>query len=385
MAQDQLDNSGSGNFGGDPPGEYPPRSRKRSISWRRIFLPRPDFWVTPLIIDLNVLLFLAMVLTGGNLYAFLLPDDAQLLQWGANIRSETLGAHQYWRLLACAFEHIGLLHLAMNMYAFLYIGRFLEPLVGRVRFTTAYLSCAVFSSLNSLVWHQDSLSAGASGAIFGMFGLFLALLTTSLVPREIRKPLFSSIGLFVLYNLGFGLVPFVDNAGHIGGLAGGILIGYVFYLSGVKGASKKSQWLVSGGIILVTLVTAFLITSLIKDSYITFRQAEENFLKDQEVAMRVVGIARKGPSVSTLDNELRKVTLPYWEKCGQDLRVLDSVSLPKELQLRKNRLQEYVSKRIEFTHGWIESIGGQTGNQQEDFRALSREIDSLTSLINQSK
>src|SRR5690606_1205960 len=76
------------------------------------------------------------------------------------------------------------------------------------------------------------VSAGASGAIFGLYGVFLALLTTKMIPAQIRNALLQSIGVFVVYNLVYGMKSGVDNAAHIGGLVSGLVIGYLFYFSG---------------------------------------------------------------------------------------------------------------------------------------------------------
>jgi len=191
------------------------------------FIPRKNYFITPIIIDLNVLVFLLMVLSGISIIE---PDVESVIQWGANYKPLTLDG-QWWRLLTCCFVHFGIIHILMNMYAFLYIGLLLEPLLGRWKFTIAYLLTGIAASTTSLYWHWNdaAVSAGASGAIFGMYGVFLAMLTTNLIHPEKRKPLLRSIGFFVLFNLGFGTLGTIDNSAHIGGLVCGLLIGYLLY------------------------------------------------------------------------------------------------------------------------------------------------------------
>ena len=123
-------------------------------------------------------------------------------------------------MITNCFLHIGILHLAFKMYALIFIGVLLEPYLGKLRFAVAYLLTGVFASVASLYWHDHTVSAGASGAIFGMYGVFLAMLTTNLIPKSVRKGLLASIGLFVAYNLLYGLKGWgIDaNAAHIGGL-----------------------------------------------------------------------------------------------------------------------------------------------------------------------
>src|SRR5689334_12007874 len=92
------------------------------------------------------------------------------------------------RMITNVFVHIGILHLLFNMYGLYFVGRFLEPMLGKVRYITAYFCAGVIASLVSLYWHRNEniVSAGASGAIFGMYGVFLALLTTHLIPKSVR-------------------------------------------------------------------------------------------------------------------------------------------------------------------------------------------------------
>jgi rhomboid protease GluP len=195
-----------------------------------IFKPVKGYFITPIIVNLNVLVFLLMVLTGVSAIE---PDGKSLIAWGANFGPATLSG-EYWRLLTCCFVHIGVLHLFMNMYAFLLIGAQLEPRLGKLRFSIAYIVCGIAASAMSLYWHENiNISAGASGAIFGMYGLFLALLNTKLVEKRNRKQLLASVIFFVGYNLLGGLKEGIDNAAHVGGLITGLLIGF-FFIPGLR-------------------------------------------------------------------------------------------------------------------------------------------------------
>lgn len=182
------------------------------------------YLATPAILNANLIVFFLMVLSGVS---FMEPDSASLIAWGANGPMTVAG--QWWRLLTCTFLHIGALHLFMNMYAFLLIGTQLEPRLGTARFGLAYLLSGLAGSFFSLWWHGGNhLSAGASGAIFGMYGVFLPLLLTDLVEERNRRQLRASMLFFIGYNLLNGLQPGIDNAGHIGGLVMGLVIGMAF-------------------------------------------------------------------------------------------------------------------------------------------------------------
>jgi len=201
-------------------------------AWWSFLKPVRGYTATPLVLMLNVLVFLLMVGFGASP---LEPTSRQIFNWGGNWGTATLNG-DWWRLLSCAFVHIGIVHLVMNMIALLYVGAFLEPLIGTRRFLFAYTITAVAGSLLGSLVHPDTISAGASGAIFGMFGVLLSLLTTKLIPAEIRRRLLLLMGYYVVYNLLYGLKDGIDNAAHIGGLLSGLAIGYLFYP-----ALKKAQ------------------------------------------------------------------------------------------------------------------------------------------------
>lgn len=101
-------------------------------------------------------------------------------------------------------------------------------MIGSWRFAFAYTIAGLAGSLNSIVFHYATPSAGASGAIFGMFGLFLALLTTNILEKGFRKSMLQSIVPMILLNLLIGTSAMIDNAGHIGGLIAGLICGYLY-------------------------------------------------------------------------------------------------------------------------------------------------------------
>ena len=184
-----------------------------------------SYTITPFLVYANILVLLAMVLSGISI---LHPTAQELYVWGGNLRpSVTHG--EWWRLVTYQFLHGGVMHLLMNTFALLYIGMFLEPLMGKLRFASAYLMTGIFAGLVSIAVHPASVGVGASGAIFGMYGVFLALLTTRHIKKTLRKTMLRSILFFVVLNLMYGLQGNTDNAAHIGGLLSGLFIGYAYY------------------------------------------------------------------------------------------------------------------------------------------------------------
>ena len=180
--------------------------------------------VTQLIFGINIAVFIGMTLSGASPLG---PSGQTLLDWGANFGPYTLGT-QPWRLLTSVFVHIGFLHLAFNLWCLWSLGEMAETLYGHTTFACIYLLCGVSGSLASLWWHSyPTLSAGASGAIFGLAGAVIASMKLGAVrsvgfcPRTMQ-----SLVAFVGYNVAFGLISgTIDNAAHFGGLVAGVVLG----------------------------------------------------------------------------------------------------------------------------------------------------------------
>ncbi|PZF73661.1 rhomboid family intramembrane serine protease [Taibaiella soli] len=203
-------------------------AKAEDFKWHNLFLPSKESFITPILIDLNLIVFIIMVFTGAGLISI---QSETLVKWGANYGPLTKDG-EWWRLLTSTFLHGGIMHLLMNMYALLFVGLFLEKSLGRGVYLVLYLITGIIASATSLWWHADTVSIGASGAIMGMYGVFLALLLTKIYPPEFNKAFLASTGIFVLFNLTAGMQGGVDNAAHVGGLISGFLLGllYVPYL-----------------------------------------------------------------------------------------------------------------------------------------------------------
>ena len=181
--------------------------------------------VTKLFFGMNVAVFVGMVVAGvpieGN------PTVEQLLHWGANAGPYTLNG-QWWRLLTSVFVHIGIIHIGFNMWCLWSLGALCESLYGSWTFGAVYLICGVAGSVASVAWRPIGLSAGASGAIFGIAGALIAsyYLGEFSMPRFAIAGQLRSLLLFAGYNLLFGAISGrTDNAAHIGGLVAGLALG----------------------------------------------------------------------------------------------------------------------------------------------------------------
>jgi len=191
---------------------------------RRFVLRRPV--LTFALIGVNALVF-AMMLLGG--VPLMQPNSLQLIRWGADFGPLTLTG-QWWRLLTSNYVHIGLLHLALNMWCLFDLGFLAENLYGRWTFFAVYLATGLSGSLASLVRNPVGVSAGASGAIFGVAGALITTLYLGDLPlaRHTLKLSLRSLLLFAGYNLIYGFVKGgIDNGAHLGGLVSGLILGAV--------------------------------------------------------------------------------------------------------------------------------------------------------------
>lgn len=220
----------------------------------------PHYFVAPILIGLNVAIFALMALYGVSPIE---PEGEQLLNWGANFGHFTLSG-EWWRLLSSTFIHIGIIHLALNMQCLWRLGKLTEQLYGNWAFLTLYLLSGLGGSVASLWWNPNTLSAGASGAIFGVAGglvvfLYFAKLP---VPRATIQGTLTSALIFVGYNLLYGFTSDgIDNAAHIGGLVTGGLVGLLLTrpLPPPEGFSRVWRYLAAMGLVLLLIVATLLL------------------------------------------------------------------------------------------------------------------------------
>jgi membrane associated rhomboid family serine protease/Flp pilus assembly protein TadD len=180
--------------------------------------------ITQAIFGINVAVFIGMLLSGASPMS---PSSESLIAWGANYGAYTLTG-QWWRLVTSCFVHIGLIHIAFNMWCLWSLGGLAERLYGRATFACVYLLCGISGSLGSVLWHATpTISAGASGAIFGIAGAVIASLKLGeFSSAGMAQGTMQSLIAFVGYNVVFGAISGrTDNACHAGGLVAGLVLG----------------------------------------------------------------------------------------------------------------------------------------------------------------
>jgi rhomboid protease GluP len=193
-------------------------------------MPNPDAqrylpWATIVLIGLNLAMFAVELATGGDLMWG--PKPIDMIDLGGNLGPLTLNGEP-WRLFTSMFLHLGVLHLALNMWGIYSIGRVLEVAFGRVGYVVLYVVAGLAGSLVSAIRAQG-VSVGASGALFGLFGAFVAFLIVhrDRLDPEARNQQIRSLGIVIVFNLLLGLqLKGIDMAAHVGGLFGGFLAAY---------------------------------------------------------------------------------------------------------------------------------------------------------------
>jgi membrane associated rhomboid family serine protease len=177
-----------------------------------------------------------------SLTALLSSEGQQLYDW-LELDKFAVAQGEYWRLWTVTLLHGDLLHLAFNMYALYLAGTIVERWYGSLRFVAFYLACAAAGSTASFVFGGNIPSVGASGAVFGLFGI---LLTAGWIHHPVDRQsrgIMSQLLVLVVINIAFGFASGggIDNAAHLGGLAAGLWLGALVPPTGVPTLSSLWQ------------------------------------------------------------------------------------------------------------------------------------------------
>jgi membrane associated rhomboid family serine protease len=173
---------------------------------------------TVVLIAINVVVYLVEIIHGSGGTSIGIGDAYDLgALWGPAVNE----GGDWWRTITSGFVHFSILHIAFNMYLLFILGRLLEPSIGTLRFVVLYFTSLLAGSFLALWFTPDSVSAGASGAIFGVLG------ATFVIARGRRlDAIAGQIGILILLNLVFTFADRgVSLGAHLGGLVAGVLCG----------------------------------------------------------------------------------------------------------------------------------------------------------------
>ena len=180
-----------------------------------VWTRRPTF--TYFFFGLNIFIFIVMAFAGGS------TNGPTLMAFGVKSNAE-IASGQWWRFVTPIFLHIGLLHILFNSYALWVVGPQVEKLYGGARFVIFYVLTGVAGVAASYFYHPENQSAGASGAIFGLFGVLLVfgIRHRRDIPPFFKRAVGTGVLPVILINLVIGFsIAAIDNSAHIGGLLAG--------------------------------------------------------------------------------------------------------------------------------------------------------------------
>ncbi|GAF66258.1 hypothetical protein BTS2_3158 [Bacillus sp. TS-2] len=228
---------------------------------------------TFLFIILNALIFLLVEWQGDS------QSVLTLIEFGAKYNPLILEG-EWWRLLSSMFLHIGFLHVLMNSIALYFLGTLVERMFGSARFLIIYFISGFFGTLASL-WMNISIGAGASGAIFGLFGaiLYFGLIHKRLFIRTMGK----NVLFILIINLAIGFfIPVVDMSAHVGGLIAGFFAAMLVQLPHQK---KSRVQLYSLMLLVLVLLSSYLMKDLLmqkeEHDYLEVQVAQE-YINDEQ-------------------------------------------------------------------------------------------------------
>jgi rhomboid protease GluP len=339
----------------------------------------PHRYVTPIIVWTNVAVYVAMMIWGqygrcGSLES--------LLAYGA-VYSPRIAEGEGWRLLTGMFLHAGVVHLAVNMVVFWKVGMLVERIVGNVAFALLYLASGLTAGVASIHANPGMLGVGASGAIFGVYGGLLGLLTRYHV--YIRFGSILKFTLFVLFLLADGFYenhtrqfPRVDMAAHVGGFVSGFLMGAVLaqpLARSVKPDRRHRQAGIAGAgavIVLAGLISVPRVEDIVTE-FISFERAESRLISRYNRALRQL-LARQTTESQFLQ-VIEQQILPEWQKAAERLEALKDLS-PRSSQLVQE-LTTYASLRRQSWELLAEAIRHNDPAKAKQSEEISRAAESI--------
>ena len=260
--------------------------------------------------------------------------------------------------------------------------------MGKLRMAVAYLITGLAGSLLSFAMHPFNVGAGASGAIFGLFGVFLALLTTNHIEKSMRVQLLKNMVIFLLYNLSSGMKGGIDNAAHLGGLVSGFLVGRAFYPGIRNWAGLGNQLKLSAIMLTIILLTTLVAIKTLPDEYKIFQADMEKFARMESMAIETVktpthfSITEDSATVAqryVYDIENRGIY--YWK---ENLLLLDEVYKLHLLPSQRDAvtlLRKYCNIRLESYKLIVRKLSENTTEYDTQIKQDTKEADEIVETI----
>ncbi|GAB2573381.1 rhomboid family intramembrane serine protease [Gracilibacillus alcaliphilus] len=312
-------------------------------------------YITYFLLVINVVLFLLVESQGGSM------NPEVLIEFGAKYNIAVLDG-EWWRIITSMFLHIGILHLLLNMMALFFIGTLVERMYGNLRFFLIYFLSGIAGGLCSFAFNP-SVGAGASGAIFGLFG---ALLYFGLKkPNLFFKTIGANVIFIVILNIIFGFtIPQIDNGAHLGGLVGGFIVAAMVMLPEMKARLQQ---------LLALVVYLMYVAGVIWYGVSNDEVQNHETLRGQH-AQQLLAEERYPEMVETIDQ-----ALPYANELKPELLFLRSVAYIRlsDYVQAETDLKEVVEERPEFEEAWfnLALLYHQEDRQEEALAAMEQLLE----------
>ena len=348
-----------------------------------LFIPQDNYRVTPLLILLNGIFYIGKAIVSLFYFNYVLVNKESLSQienlyfyLGGNNRELILNG-QYWRLISHQFVHASFFHLFFNMYALAYIGLMVEHKLGVRKYLTIYLLSGVCGGVVSMFFHLDGYMVGASGAIMGLFGSFIALLISNAFEKNATRALLISTIAVTLLMLVSGLRGNTDNAAHIGGLVSGFLTAYILFNE--KLFSRKFT-------LQLRYVIAFIMVFLFVGSTLVFAPNYQNrAFNELETAyqqnifkyMEIYSIKR-GQGKALQLQLLKKNGINSWAKNDSLVKEMGKLVLNKDQRVQVEFHQKMVSRHRELVKLFYkQTVEENPIKYRNQIKALHMDIDNI--------
>ncbi|HEV2820194.1 MAG TPA: rhomboid family intramembrane serine protease [Solirubrobacteraceae bacterium] len=212
--------------------------------------PSGSMEVTRALIVVNVIVFLAQLASGGSIRG----GGGEVYVYGATY-GPLIAEGEVWRIATGGFLHGGIFHLGLNMVALWFLGQWLESEVGSRRFALIYGVSLLGGALGVMLLDPSAATAGASGAIYGLFGALLVGMRSRGMDA-LRSPLGFILGINLLITF---TIPNISIGGHLGGLAMGLVVGWVLLELPRRVGSKVAPAAIVVGLGALAAVGAYLL------------------------------------------------------------------------------------------------------------------------------
>lgn len=333
-----------------------------------------DHEVTFLLIALQVVFFVIMVTKGVS---FPDPSIADIVTWGGSMRAYITGG-EWWRLGAAVFVPVSLVQLVANIIALYFIGLMVESILGKAKFLIAFLCAGILANLFTIVKFNDTVIAGSSGAIFGLYGVFLAFATTRYINKKFPKVWLLSIVAYIVFSITISLDARVYNAINFSGLIAGICIGYAFYFFHFKrNIARAGGTRISVEISLVTALLIFLYVRSDRNDSIRFEKAVMRLNRIEVRAMTQMQRLQYTKSDDEAATILKDSTLPEWKHFTEELAKTSKYKLTEEYTLKRKLLNQYAQMRMRQTNLIYKSVKDGSDDYRLQIEAVSDSIDNI--------